>query len=81
MSHSVIQLTVSAPCAPFNADPAGWLPCAEALLAGPAQPPDPACWEALGEQVCAPWEHLVTTHHTARAALLGAASGRAFYHH
>jgi hypothetical protein len=81
MSHSVIRLTLSAPCAPFTINPSDWLPPAEALLAGPAQSPELDSWEVLGEHVCAPWEHLVTTHHTARAALLGAAAGRAFYHH
>lgn len=81
MNKLVIELTSTCQLNPYHRDPASWLPDPEALLALPAAPQDEPLWRALGQHVCAPWQHLATTHHTARAAALGAATGRAFYHH
>lgn len=81
MSESVICLTSALSLAAPSRALDTWLPDPEQLALSAPSIPAASTWQAVGEQVGLPWTHLVTTQYTARAVLLGAATGRASYHH
>ncbi len=82
-----MHLALSLPDAPSLAShqpPRQWLPSPDALaqaLAEASREPAPSGFASLAEQMGAPAIDLSATHLTARATLMAAAHGRAFYHH